>query len=139
MAAESEAAGTAGVAVPNRLRSLAVEAVVKDQVTGAAMALPARSLAPLTVAVYVADGLRAAAGVKVAVRVAGSYPTDPATGLPAASLTATDTVAGWTASVNVADTAALVLTPAAPGAGDVPDTPGAVVSAALGWNRTSTQ
>src|SRR5947209_20477099 len=45
-------------------------AVVNDQDTGAFMALPARSWAPLTVAVYAVAVLSGEAGVKVAVRVA---------------------------------------------------------------------
>jgi hypothetical protein len=43
-------AATAGVAVPNRVALLTGAAVVNDQAAGA-MALPARSLAPLRVAV----------------------------------------------------------------------------------------
>ena len=44
-------------------------AVVKDHENGAAMALPAASLAPLTVAVYLVEGLSEPVGVSVAVCV----------------------------------------------------------------------
>ena len=47
----SLAEATVGVVAPLQIVTLAVAEVVKDQVTGAAIGLPDRSLAPLTVAV----------------------------------------------------------------------------------------
>src|SRR4051812_9943977 len=61
-------------------------AVVKDQVTGVAMALPAASFAPETVAVYVVLATRAADGVRVAVWATASYATAAGTVLLAESL-----------------------------------------------------
>jgi hypothetical protein len=101
--------------------------VVKDQLA-AAIVLPAASVAPLAVAVYVVENAKAAEGVKVAVLVAALYATVAVTAVPAAFLSTKDSVEGWTASLNVAVTAVPVDTLVAPAAGERAVTVGAVRS-----------
>src|SRR5205814_986680 len=84
--------------------------VVKDQVTGEVIVLPAVSLAPLTVAVYALELASAAFGVSVAVLVELLYVTVDATVLLEESFSTKETVEDCTGSLNVAVTVAVVLT-----------------------------
>ena len=117
---------------------LALAAVLKVHVT-AAIWLPAASLAPLSVTVYVVDVESAAVGLSDSVLVGPSYAVVAATGVaPLARLMTT--VLGSTSSLKVAVTVVLaVATPVAPGAGWRSTTVGFVVSVALESNTTSTQ
>src|SRR3954453_9706776 len=87
-------------------------AVVNDQDV-AVMVLPAASVAPLTLTVYVVPAASAADGVKVAVRVAALYAVVPATAAPAAVLRPMTTVEAVTSSLKPARTAVPVDTPVA--------------------------
>src|SRR6266571_4045132 len=128
----STAPGSPTAAVPGRVLRLqmlqgqvaAEAAVVNDQLTGALIGLPARSFAPLTVAVYVVLAVSAALGV----HVGPSYVVLPATLVLPGPVRVKPIVAGWTASLNVAVTFVVTLTPVAPGAGILPTTVGGVVS-----------
>src|SRR5438046_956707 len=91
--------------------------VVKDHETGALMALPATSFAPLTVAVYVVDGASGALGVSVAVWVASLYATVAVTGLFAASFRV-KVKPDWIDSLKVAVTVVFAGTLVAFAAGD---------------------
>src|SRR4051812_6023585 len=69
-------------------------AVVNDQVKGATSARPARSWAPLTVAVNVVDGDSVELGMNVRVFVGPKYVTTPGTVAPVPSVTTNDAVPG---------------------------------------------
>jgi hypothetical protein len=97
---------------------------------------------PLTIAVYVVAVARATEGVRTAVRVALVYDTEAAT-------TEFDGSNNWnvlvlmvarsSASLKVAVTLGLVLTPVEPFVGETAVTVGGVVSLAVELNATSTQ
>jgi hypothetical protein len=72
-----------------------------------------------------------AAGVNVAVLVAALYEREPATAGPAAAASAMATVPGWTATLKVADTGAVVATPVALAAGARAVTVGAAAAGAV--------
>src|SRR5436309_362862 len=95
-APESASAGTAGTVELLQMLIGPVPAgtVVNDQKSDDAIALPGRSLAPLTVAVYVMAVPSAAEGVRVAVCVVSLYATLAATGLPLPSARINDSVPG---------------------------------------------
>ena len=102
-------------------------AVVNDQVTLAASALPATSFTrgsvapPRTVAVYVVAAASGLLGVNVAVSVAAVYVTVAAITAFAGSRSSNvlaPTVAGSIASLNVAVTVVATATPVAPMAGE---------------------
>jgi hypothetical protein len=104
-------------------------AVVNDHTELPDIWFPARSRAPVSVAVYVASDDRALFGLSVTVRVAASYVTTDETTLFEEFRRTNEIVAGCTASLNVAVTFAVPLTPVAPEAGTRAVTVGAVVSA----------
>jgi hypothetical protein len=110
---------------------------VNDQENGA-IVLPAGSRAPLAVAVYVVAAASAAPGVKVTVRLVGSYAVLPDT-VVLLVVRARLAVPAWMSSLNVAVTTVFTGTPVAPAAGVVAVTDGGVVSVAEVWKTTSTQ
>src|SRR4051794_9497179 len=95
--------------------------VVNDQLT-ADITLPLGSAAPLTLAVYPADAVSAALGVKVAVCVELLYAVVPLTAVPPVPVRAIVTLEAVTGSLKVALTVVLVGTPVAPLAGVWPVT-----------------
>src|SRR5690348_2737291 len=100
------------------------------------MALPDVSSTPLTVAVYVVNGFRAAYGVSVAVLVPALNVSVPGTFALLGSFSTSATDAPWTGFVNVALTTVLGAIAVAPFAGFVERTVGGEASVV---NTTSTQ
>jgi hypothetical protein len=118
----------AGVAVAEKpLHGHVGVATVNVQVRVELMTLPARSVAPETVAVYLVPATRPELGTNFTVRVAASYDVVPATA-PVGPAKVIVIVDACTASLNVALGVTLGLAPVAPSAGLVPVTVGAVVS-----------
>src|SRR5262245_54685026 len=101
---------------------------VNPQVYGSAIGLPARSVAPDTVAEYCPARDSGAAGVRMAVRLAASYRRVADTGFPFGSRRTREIVPGRTGSLNVVRTVVLMATPPDPAAGATAVTVGATVS-----------
>src|SRR4051794_22422082 len=118
-------------------QAVVLDDVVNDQVTGV-NGLPLAS-APLTLAVYTVETVRAALGVNVAVCVELLYAEVPLTGVVPGPASATLVVVACMGSLNVALTVVLVGTFVVPLAGLWPVTVGGVVSGAEGAKTTSTQ
>jgi hypothetical protein len=126
---------TTGVVV--LLHNVAFAIVVKVQETGA-ITFPERSLAPLTIAVYVVEVASAELGVSVAVFVVLLYPIVPATA-PPGPVSVNTMLPDCTGLLNVAVAVVLTDTPVAPEAGVKLVSAGGVVSVVLVLNETSTQ
>src|SRR5260370_1377139 len=101
--------------------------VVKDQVTGEVIVLPDRSLAPLTVAVYVLELPSAALGVSVAALVELLYVMADAPVLWAGPFSTKEMVEAWSGALKVAVAVVVVLPLVAFDAGVWPVTVGGVV------------
>jgi hypothetical protein len=97
----------------------------------AVMVWPVLFVAPLTVAVYVVPYARELAGVNVAVLLAESYETAPATAVPPLSFNVNATDDAVTAWLNVAAGFTPTSTPVAPLTGDTDATAGAAGAAAV--------
>jgi hypothetical protein len=134
----SDALATAGVAEPGHSVYVAAAVPVVNDHDDDDITLPARSAAPLTVAVYTTDALNDDDGVNVAVWVAALYVSVPGTELLLASLRTNVIVPDWTDSLNVAVTVVMTDTPVAPLAGVRELTVGGVVSVVPPPPRTKT-